>query len=327
MKDRKNLEAALRSYLSETLGAAITLRPWDAAGDLPLFLRDRYQFFTARLFSHPLLLLLDEAGGEQTPVQIRTHMERAQIAWDNAIVYVCRQIEAYRRKRLIQQRLPFIVPGNQMYLPALGIDLREYFRAESKTPPKFRPATQAILLYAIQNHGGDALTASKMAEALGYSVMTFSRAFDEFEAAALGDSEMRGRERHFVFSASPRETWAQSQALLATPVNERHWVQRPPQGFGLIAGESALARLTDLAPPRHEVRATSKGQWRQAALGPQVIPAAEPGACEIELWRYDPARLAKQSIADPLSVYLSLKESSDERVEAALAAMLEQMQW
>ncbi len=28
----------------------------------------------------------------------------------------------------IAQKVPFIVPGNQLYLPDLGLDLREYFR-------------------------------------------------------------------------------------------------------------------------------------------------------------------------------------------------------
>ena len=35
---------------------------------------------------------------------------------------------SYERKRLIEQKVPSIVPGNQLYLPDLGLDLREYFR-------------------------------------------------------------------------------------------------------------------------------------------------------------------------------------------------------
>lgn len=48
------------------------------------------------------------------------------------------------RKRLIEQKVPLLVPGNQLYLPDLGIDLREYFRKPPTAPDTARsPATQA----------------------------------------------------------------------------------------------------------------------------------------------------------------------------------------
>ncbi|MCK7468892.1 MAG: hypothetical protein MZU91_12730 [Desulfosudis oleivorans] len=56
------------------------------------------------------------------------------------VVYVTRTLASYERKRLIEQKVPFLVPGNQLYLPDLGIDLREYFRkptiaAQTATQP------------------------------------------------------------------------------------------------------------------------------------------------------------------------------------------------
>jgi hypothetical protein len=35
---------------------------------------------------------------------------------------------------LIEQKVSFIVPGNQLYLPDLGLDLREYFRQRAVDP-------------------------------------------------------------------------------------------------------------------------------------------------------------------------------------------------
>lgn len=39
------------------------------------------------------------------------------------VVYVTTTLASYERKRLVQQKVPFIVPGNQLYLPELAIDL------------------------------------------------------------------------------------------------------------------------------------------------------------------------------------------------------------
>lgn len=62
----------------------------------------------------------------------KTKMSRSQVDFrvsladyenhGHAGVYILQGLEAYNRKRLIQQKGPFIVPGNQLYLPDLGID-------------------------------------------------------------------------------------------------------------------------------------------------------------------------------------------------------------
>jgi len=52
----------------------------------------------------------------------------------------------------------------------------------------------------------------------------------------------------------------------------------------------------------------------------------EPGTLEIEVWSYAPILFAKDKLVDRLSLYLSLKESKDERVEAALEEMMKGQQ-
>ena len=41
----------------------------------------------------------------------------------------------------------------------------------------------------------------------------------------------------------------------------------------------------------------------------------EDAEARMESWKYDPAILARSGIADPLSLYLSLRHSADERVQ------------
>jgi len=52
-------------------------------------------------------------------------MDVIQTKQKDDVVYVRTRMTAFNRKRLIEQKVPFIVPGNQMYLPTLAIDLRE----------------------------------------------------------------------------------------------------------------------------------------------------------------------------------------------------------
>ena len=45
----------------------------------------------------------------------------------------------------------------------------------------------------------------------------------------------------------------------------------------------------------------------------------------IEYWRYNPRKLSKTNIVDELSLALSLREISDERVEEAVEEMLKNL--
>lgn len=57
------------------------------------------------------------------------------------------------------------------------------------------------------------------------------------------------------------------------------------------------------------------------------VTLPEPGGFEIELWKYAPAQFAKERIVDRLSLYLSLKDNTDERVQSALDALMGGMVW
>ena len=48
---------------------------------------------------------------------------------------------------------------------------------------------------------------------------------------------------------------------------------------------------------------------------------------EVEVWRYDPALLADGPDVDPLSLFLSLRNSPDERVQAELDDMMKGLSW
>ena len=65
----------------------------------------------------------------------------------------------------------------------------------------------------------------------------------------------------------------------------------------------------------------------QTRNGIQLAASPEPDTLEIEIWRYDPELFAQNGIVDQLSLYLSLQEMDDERVETARHHMMEQLPW
>ncbi|MCK4548755.1 MAG: hypothetical protein KAU49_01250 [Candidatus Krumholzibacteria bacterium] len=321
----------LRRYLHETLGIDIHPAGWDEDMLLPVFLRDLYTFSKVRLMATLCLLMLDNEEQEQSPATVRKHMDLIKTRWDGDVVYVRARVTAYNRKRLIERKLPFIVPGNQMYLPMLGIDLREHFKKLRTETHRFNPSTQALVIHVLLRGTAKRIyTPAEMAGLLGYSAMTMTRAFDELESSNVGEIFLEGRERYLRFSDPEKEIWAEARTLLRSPVKKRIYIN--PENVKLAgprAGLTALADYTMLAEPSIPAIALRREDWKSLRQRHQVeeFPSREPGALELEIWSYAPSLFAEGGVVDRLSLYLSLKENKDERVEAALEEMMEGLNW
>jgi hypothetical protein len=319
----------LERYLHDALGIDVTAAPWPGANRLPHFLRERYTFARVKLLETTCLLVIDTNQVEESPAAIRKHLDLLRSKQEDEAVYVRPQVTAYNRKRLIEQKVPFIVPGNQMYLPMLAVDLREHFRRTRSALPAFSPATQALVIHALLNDIRDEFIPLEMARRLGYTPMTMTRAFDELEAAKLGVLTVRGRERCLLFPDTRQETWAKAQPFLRSPVNKRLFVRQGAQISGIRAGLTALANYSMLSAPAYDTVAVTREQWKKLhdRYDTVQIPAADPDGVEIQVWSYPPALFAQKDIADPLSLYLSLKDDTDERTQGSLDEMMRNLGW
>lgn len=318
-------------YLRETLQITVAPKEWEDVGNLPFFLRDLYTFFQLTLLDVPCLLMVARDTEGQTPATVRKQMAQVQSKWTGEVIYLCPTLSAYNRKRLIEQRVPFVSPGNQMYLPMLGIDLREHFRqTRISTPGKISPATQAVLIHALLQEKVQGFTPSRLAYALGYTAMTLTRAFTELESLGLGAVFSVGRERVLSFGDNKKDLWERAQVFMRSPVKKRVFIHPPADPWGgLPAGLSALAHKTMLAPPITSVYALGMNDWQAMQLYPgiEVLPHPEAGAVEVEIWHYSPLLFQHEGVVDPFSLYLSLRDNTDERVQSALEKMMAEVLW
>lgn len=318
-------------YLRDTLQITVAPKEWEDVGNLPFFLRDLYTFFQLNLLNLPCLLMVARDNEGQTPATVRKQITQVQSKWTGEVIYLCPTLSAYNRKRLIEQRVPFVSPGNQMYLPMLGIDLREHFRqTRISTPGKISPATQAVLIHALLQEKVQGFTPSRLAYQLGYTAMTLTRAFTELETLGLGDVFTVGRERVLSFGDNKKDLWERAQEFMRSPVKKRIFIRPPAEPWaGLPAGLTALAQKSMLASPATPVYAIGMNVWQAMQLHPgiEILPHWEADAVEVEIWNYSPLLFQNDDVVDPFSLYLSLRDSTDERVQSALEKMMTEFLW
>jgi len=322
----KKTMAFLESYFFDIFALQIKILPWKKGNELPFFLENSYDFYELSLFGYSCLLMEPKENLEVTPATARKHWEQVQKKWKGLCIYTQPTITAYNRKRLIEHRVPFIIPGNQMYLPDLGIDLHEYFRkSNSQSIESFSPATQTVIIYALFHSLKEGLTPSELAQKLDYTLMTMSRAFDELQGANLGEVIRQGKERRWYFRDGRHALWQQAKPFLKSPVKKCTWLIHKQKLT--VAGLSALSHFSHLNEPLLPVFSIGPAQWKALIKsGVKEVPSSEGAAMELEIWSYNPNLFAKDGLVDLFSLYLSLKEIKDERIEAALEEMMEKIE-
>lgn len=321
----------LKIYIKDTLAIPLVIKPWDNQSELPFFLRDQYEFFQADFINLACVLILAKDNNEATPALVRKHINLLRPKTGGAeIIYVRKQLSSFNRKRLVEQKVCFIIPGNQMYLPFLGLDFREYFKKSQSQLETLSPSSQIIILGILLKGQQDILRLKDLSEQYGYSVMTISRALNEIEALGLAEVSSHGRKRGMILKGSKKEIWDKSIKYLRNPIIQRLYLDRSVTvPNGICAGLSALARYSSLAEPRSPIWAISSGAARAliSKYRTDQLPAKDLDCNEIEVWRYDPKILATNGVVDRLSLYLSLNNVKDERVQAAREQMMKEMQW
>jgi hypothetical protein len=325
----------LNHYLQETLGKSCKLSTWDKSKTLPFFLQEQYSFYEGKIIGQTYVFVCDLRVKEETPATISKHIKFVMNKDNHDVVYVREGITSYNRKRLIGHKIPFIVPENQMYLPPLGIDLREYFKTIHQETFTLAPATQAVLLYCMlyhsdSNRGRVEYTPNELCTHFGYSRMTISRVCKELISSQLwkyhGTSQKSGKYRLCLDKKD--ELWEIALPLLKNPVKSRCYVISR-EGFSCKAGLSALSDYSMIGEPKNRIVAVSSPKFKKMIKDNKikVLPMAEPDAIEVEVWSYDPTRLTSSGVVDQLSLYISLKESNDERIQIALDEMMRDIRW
>lgn len=320
---------SLETYLQEKLGISVNATPWKDGGSLPFFLRELYEFYEIILAKKPCLLILIKSGDELNSSILAKHFKLIQTKWTNAYMYVCKAISSYSRKRLIEHFVPFVVPNKQMYLPDLGIDLTEHFRKERMNIEIISPATQAVVIYTLlKGDNPEFGPPTELARILGYSKMTMSRAADEIESTGI-QSLIRSKDGRLRTRDSKPGLWKSIKPFLRTPVKKRLFVRQlnHENELEIAAGLTALAHKTTLSPPKLPVFAVDTKTWEELTDSFEELPTSEEADFELEIWIYNPKQFAKEGLVDPLSLYLSFQDTKDERIEAALEQLMEQIKW
>lgn len=317
----------LKKYLKNILGIELEIKPLasNSIRGLPYYIIQNYDFSLANLFYRNVILV--QVKENFTADQLSRHLILIQKVMSFPVIAIIKPIEAYNRSRLIDKKVPFIIPGKQMYLPDLLIHLGEIGTKPEEPQETMQPAAQFLLLYHLQVASLEGINFKEIADKLFYKSITVTRA--AYYLHNVGLSTIQGtKEKYIHFELSKKELWEKAEPLMNNPIKKTLYYS------GFIHDNNfretninALSNYTDLNPSHQQYMAI-KSNYLQHVEGVNLksIGELEGNIC-IEEWKYDPARLSDTKFVDPLSLYLCFRESKDERVQDALEQIIKKQPW
>jgi len=339
--DTMDLKEQLVKYIKDVIGFEINIQQPDELfkAKLPLFLKEEYQWFEALLENKKCILAIVKDENRLGINQIGKQFQKAGEMAGLPVIGVFNHLEAYNRKRLIEKKTAFIVPGKQLYIPEFLMDLREYKNNTKKKTNSISPvAQQLLLLFLLDNHNKLSIETQpfkNLATLLETNKMGITRAVESLKNQNFIETTGK-KEKTIRFTDNKQNLWtrAKKQNVLINPVLKQVFTDELPQHLQLLlCNDNALANYTDINPVRQKYYAIEKSMYYALKKTNALVNENNyEGKYCLEVWKYNPATITgllfeNRKAVDPLSLFLCYKGTTDERIEMALEQIENKFIW
>jgi len=242
------------------------------------------------------------------------------------VVVILDSLTYYERVRLINQGVYFIISDKYAFLPSLIVNVQA--KKKDRSPAKLTPVAQYVLLYYLLiEEPKEAYTIKDLEQILPYNYLALARAVANLEACKLCSTEIKNNTgiKYIQFGEDKRELWTKAQSYLSSPIKKVLYFDAIPEGHFSISGVNALSQYSHLNSEQYETRAI----WEKLFTLPENQFNEVEGLSKIEIWKYPTTMLfsPNYNVVDKLSLYLSMKDEPDARIEKELEIMIEEMKW
>ena len=304
------------TYLNDELGLCIAESPWLESTDLPLYLAKAADYVLCSCSGVDFLAA--HINQDASLPDLKRIAKQVSTRAGMPLVLVG-QIDPRQRRALVSQGVPFVVPGKQAYLPMLGFAARSQ-QESAPLSQVLAPGTQAILVALMARP--DVRSLDQLQKLTQMPSSSISRALEDLSRRGFVTKTKQGRELTITCALDKSTYFADAGSCMRSPVTKLIYAKKDSQTGKLpLAGESALAFQSMLAPPSIEQRAIAKKAYKEYDF--EEVSQGElhnEQTVQIQLWLYEPL-IAGGDVPDDVSLALSLIGQDDERIIRQLQSL------
>ncbi len=308
----------LIQYFQQVFALTLKLNdvPANDLNGLPYFISDAYTFKYGKFLERKMVFMELKSRVTFTPQQFKKQIAIIEKKLNCPAVLLLSTIESYNRNRLIQRKVNFIIPGKQLFIPDLLIDIKEY-RQHQRVPTAYlQPAAQCLLFYHLQKEKLNNKNYQELSVILNYTYRTIARAVENLAGLNLctvADTKVK----LLQFELPKKNLWEKAFPYLTTPVIKEGYVNdKLPEEYLYHTNITALAHYTMINEDNQKHYAIYRDNFTHLKKESKIETFSDyDGEYLLEVWKYDPKILARDKYVDPLSLYMIFEKSDDERIQ------------
>ncbi|HIZ86777.1 MAG TPA: hypothetical protein IAC03_01280 [Candidatus Coprenecus pullistercoris] len=311
------------AYIYSVLNERVFLSPLEKrlSDTMPIAVVRNFKLYKGELFDRTIIFALTHDGNAISPALLKRTFNLIESRCGSPVILVADNIVSYNIGRLTAQRLNFIIPRRQMFIPSLLIDLKKPRTKGSDIKETMPPIAQCLLLYHLEVASIDGCGAKELMKIFQVSYATVNRSLRWLSKNGLISLE-GGKTKEVRFCYFGKELWDKAVPMFVSPVEKTLFSDSVPDE-SLKCGINALSEYTIINEEDMDMYAVGKTDMQRS----DILLDNEYGTFRIEVWKYDPRLLSRTGTVDRLSLYLSLKDNEDDRIQIELDNLINDMKW
>lgn len=293
--------------------------------ELPYILTKHFKFQRAKIANSEKELILATVTKKLNVTTLEKHFKRFQTTLKQPLIFVFDYLNIRACERLAQRKVQFMIPGKYLHAPVFGvmgtIPLVTKRWDDVVSNRELSAWAETILIKRLLDESMEMLSGVELAERFDVSSMTISRVLRELENADFCIVKQEGTIKRVCFGAT-EQLWHKAGNVLINPVLGTVNLAKLPKNLPK-AGNTALEHYTMLSGATMPVYAISKREFLELKRVNKIkFPREGEEKLIVQLWRRDPMKLTKDDYIDKISLYLSEKDSTDDRTKIEIEKMM-----
>lgn len=293
--------------------------------DLPIAYQKKYTLAEVKLDNEGFILIKENRRGA-----LESFVKQAEFIsrrYNGKYVLVFNTIKEDEKKLLIKARIPFVDYRGNLFIPKLGLILNK--EVEKIKNKQFTASEQLIFTYILVSglDYGASLEVEKIVEKTRLSIATVYRVLKKFTRYGW----LHTKHGTYTIDKEVTTIFIVAKEYLFNPIKKVIYIdelnfekiQKSKKNWG-YAGTYALSRISHLLENNVAIAmsaSTVKKMMREDDL--EIHDSKlflNNKMIELELWHYAP--VVKNEMVDILSLYMTLKDTEDPRIEKELQAII-----
>lgn len=307
-------------YINEYVSVDASFVPMKKSllDELPMSVSEDFELYEGSILDHHVVLACIDDAGFMAPLQLYKKISLLEQKLNALVILVAEKVVSYKVTRLTKYRINFIIPYKQLFLPSLLMSFRK--ETANELSEHITPITQMLILYHLEVDAIHGMDTHSLAERLRVSYSSMNRAVRWLYERGL-ITLTNEKVKLIEVSETKKDLWEKVLPLLENPIEEIVFTDSNLNASQ--AGINALSEYTMINREQHECYALTRAELNSL----QVPTDKRFGNNVVQIWRYSPSLLSGTNTVDKLSLYLSLKDSDDERIQIELDNLIKEIPW